>query len=139
MALKYKTQIKRDGPFFRGDPAKKFDQNVQAFMEGYAEAGEADVIGQLQTGEGGRMPISNGVRPDRVSGHVVGRVRALGGKHWHRTAVVSVNNVGLSRQQGIALMAAASAVERQTGAFKRTRGRLARAARTNVDLLKGLR
>lgn len=135
--MTYKTTIKKDGPFFQGDPAKKFQANVEAMMKGYAEAGEADVIGQLRSGEGGRAEVSHGV--GRVSDYVHGRVASLNGKHWHRTAVVSVNNHGLSREQGIALMAAAASLEARFHAFRKAKARLGRAKAANIDLLKGLR
>jgi hypothetical protein len=93
----------------------------------------------MRAGESGRLPISAGVTPNRVSGHVVGRTSSLVGKRWQATGVVSVQNRGYSREQGIALMAAASRVERQTGAFRKTTGRLRRAKKANVDaLLKGI-
>lgn len=136
--MSYKTTIKKTGPFFEGDPLKKWDANVQALMAGYAKEGEADVVGQLRSGESGRAEVSNGV--GRVSDYIHGRVASLGGKRWHRTAVVSVNNHGLlSKQQGIALMAAASLLEARLHAFRKTKGRLARARAANIDLLKGLR
>jgi hypothetical protein len=134
----FKTSIKTSGNFFQGDPAEKFQKNVRTLMEAIAEAGEADVVGQLRVGQGSRQAL-RGVTPNRVAGHVVGRVRSLAGRQWKATAVVSLNTQGQSRAMAIRIMAAGSDLERQTGAFKRTRGRLIRARRANVDMLKGLR
>lgn len=130
------TTIKKSGPFFRHDPVKTFGQNVEDLMSEFAREGESDVAIQLRAGEGDRYPISSGVRPSRTSQHVTGRVRSLGGRPWHRWAVISINNQGFTPAQGVALMAAASWVEGQTHAFRKTTGRIARAI--NRDLAKGL-
>jgi len=132
------TTIKFDGPFFTGDPAKTFRQNIRAFMDVVAAEGEADVKAQLAVGEGSRAYI-RALPAQRVSDYVRGRTSALSGRRWAVTAVVSVNNSGLSRGQGISLMAAASRVEGQTGAFRRTASRLRRLARrAEAVLLKGI-
>ena len=135
--MRFKTSIDLSGPFFTGDPAKKFQQNVMDLMDVIAEQGEADVAGQMRASQAGRKPM-RGMNPPRVSGWVIGRTRALAGKRWRQTAVVSVNNRGLSREDGVRLMAAAAQVERQTGAFRRTAARF-RKVRKHVDLLKGIR
>ncbi len=121
------------GPFFTRDPAKTFRQNIRDFMDEVADVGADDVRAQLRAGEDRRAPI-HGVSPSRVSAYVQGRTSSLRGKRWAVTAVVSVRPVG-SRRQAISIMAAASRVEAQTHAFRRTASRL-RKART--DLLKGL-
>lgn len=137
--VKLATTMNVKGPFFEHDPAKTFRQNIRVMLAAVAAEGRSDVIAQLEQGQAGRLPIGSGVEPERVSGHVVGRVASLGGKPWKVTAVVSVNNSGFTPKQGIALMAAGSVVERRTGAFKRTTGRIRRSKHVNVDeLLKGI-
>lgn len=139
MAPRYKTSIDLSGPFFEKDPAKTFRQNVRVMLAALAEEGEEDVKGALRLGQFGRAPISAGVTPARVADHVKGRVRSLKGKPWAMNAVVSVNNSGLSQRQGKALMAAASKLEGQTHAFRRTTSRLKRSRKINErELLKGL-
>lgn len=132
------TSIKFDGPFFTGDPAKTFRTNIRAFMDTVAAEGEADVKAQMAVGTGSRAPI-RALPAQRVSDHVRGRTKALDGKRWAVTAVVSVNNSGFSAREGISLMAAASRVESQTGAFRRTASRLRRVAKqAGAVLLKGI-
>jgi hypothetical protein len=136
----FKTELTKSGKFFEVDPAKVFRQNVQDFMAAVAREGEKDVQGQLRAGESGRFPLGGGIRPGRVSGHVVGRVHSLTGKHWTSTAVVSVNASGLDGKQAIKLKAAASGLEAREHAIRRTAGRLRRSAAVNTaDLFKGLR
>lgn len=132
------TTIDLSGPFFKVDPVKTFRANVQTLMEAVAKEGEGDVKAQLRAGNGSRKPIA--ALGGHVSDHVVGRVRSLSGKRWQVTAVVSVNNSGLTAKGGISLMAAASEVERQTKAFRRTTARLRKARALNTaELLKGLK
>lgn len=135
---KFVTTIDTKGPFFTKDVRKTLRANIKDLMNAIAAEGEADVVAQLRSGEGGRKPM-RGIAPARVSGHVHGRTASLSGKPWQVTAVVSVNNSGFSRKQGITLMAAASKVEGQTHAFRRTTGRLRRSQKANTsELLKGL-
>ncbi len=124
------------GPFFEKDPALTFRQNVRGLMDQIADIGEADVKAQLTAGQSTRAPMRL-VTPNRVAAHVVGRTKNLAGQRWAVTAVVSVNNSGLSKAQGIQLMAAASRLEGQTGAFKRSNGRMRKASKLN-DLTKGI-
>jgi len=132
------TTIRFDGPFFVGDPAKTFRQNIRAFMDVVAAEGEADVTAQLAVGAAARAPI-RALSPQRVGDYVRGRTESLSRRRWAVTAVVSVNNSGLSRRQGISLMAAASRVETLTGAFRRTPARLRRIARRGeAILLRGI-
>lgn len=132
------TAIDTSGPFFARDPVRTFDRNARDFMEHVRDVGEQDVKEQLRQGEGRRAPL-RGISPDRVSGHVVGRVAALSGKGWSRTAVVSVNGRGLSPRQAVGLMAAAAGIERRERIFRRTTSRVRRAARGAAsDLLRGI-
>lgn len=134
-----KSTIDMSGPFFTHDPAKTFRANARTMLAAVAEEGQKDVEAQLRVGQGGRYPLGGGIRPNRVSGHVVGRVTSLSGRKWALTAVVSVNNKGLSQKQGIKLMAAASYLEGQTHAFRRTTGHLRRARAVNrAELFKGI-
>jgi hypothetical protein len=134
----FATTIDMTGPFFRTDPARTFRQNVRVMMDAIASEAAADVIAQQQQTEGGRAPI-RGVQPARVSAHVVGRTSSLAGRRWAVTAKVSVLPRGLSRKQAIALAAAASRVEGETHAFRRTTSRMRRAKAINqAELLKGL-
>jgi hypothetical protein len=133
------TTIDKSGPFFTKDPARTFRSNIRTMMDAVAREGQSDVRAQLQVGEGGRQPISHGVQPGRVSAHVVGRTSNLVGKRWAVTAVVSVQNRGFTGAQGKALMAAASRVEAQTHAFRKTKGRIRSTRAMNTDeLLKGI-
>ncbi len=123
------------GPFFEGDPKKKVVQNIADLMVALAAEAERDVVGQMVTSTGTRKRISNNVIPPRVFAHVIGRPA----KRPYTAAVVSVRNQGLSQKQGIALMAAASRVEGQTHAFRRTAGRIRRARSIiRANLAKGL-
>ena len=125
--------IDMSGPFFTADPAKTFRRNIRDFMDEVVALGEADVEARLRSGEGSRASISGG--NGRVSAYVVGRTRSLRGKRWAVTGVVSVNPQGKARRHAIAIMAAASEVEAQTGAFKKVTASLRRA---KTNLLKGL-
>lgn len=134
---KIATTIDLSGPFFKSDPRRTFRQNIRVLMARLAEEGEADVKAQLRQGEGARAPIF--ALGDRVSDHAIGRVTSLVGKRWAVSAVISVNNSGYSRKQGISLMAAASSVEARTRAFRRTTTRLRKARAINADeLLRGI-
>lgn len=134
--MAFKTTIKKDGPFFHGDPAKTFRENAHNLMLSVASEGASDVIGQLKAGESNRRPIA--ALGDRVSDHVAGELRKTpAGPNYQ--AVVFVRNRGLSRKGAISLMAAASVVESKVHAFRKTKGRMARARAINsAELLKGL-
>ena len=136
MAARFKSSIKADGPFFRKDPDKVFRQNAHDMMEKIAETARDDVIGQMVRGEPGRAPIKK--LGDRVADHVVGelRKRPAGNRY---TAVVFVRNHGFSRVEAISLMAAASRLEGDIHAFRRTFSALRRnRAVTQAELWKGL-
>lgn len=133
-----RSAISLDGPFFRKDPRKTLRQNGRVLLHAIDEIGAEDVIAQYRSGESDREPISNGVSPDRVSGHVVGRITALSGRPWQVHSVVSVVPAG-GRTQAVALMAAASRVEGETHAMRKTLTRLRRSRKINAaELLKGL-
>lgn len=133
MAKAVRVQFK--GNFFKGDPKKKLSANIKDLMDELAESGERDVVGQLKAGEAARYPLGGRIIPGRVSGWVQGRTESLSRKDWRKTAVVSVRPAGLDRKQAIKLAAAASWLESQTHAFRRTAGRIRRA---KTDLAKGL-
>lgn len=130
------TTIDTSGAFFTYQPGKTFRQNVRVLMADIAREGEADVKAQLLQGQAARQPMRI-VVPDRVSDHVVGRVKSLRGKPWALNAVISVNNSGLTAAQGRSLMAAAASIERRTGIFRRTSARLRKANKINAaELLR---
>lgn len=131
------TTISFDGPFFTADPGKTFRQNVRALMDAIAAEGERDVVAQLRAGEPRRLPVSHDV--GRVADYVRGRTTSLAGKRWAVTAVVSLNNHGLSQVQGTALMAAGSLLEARLGAFRKTKNRIGRGRKANMaELLRGI-
>lgn len=132
-------KVEFSGPFFTRDPGATLRGNIVRMMQGIAEEGEAAVQKALGQGEGGRLPISHGVQPSRVSGHAIGRVRSLSGKPWAATAVISINNSGFSAGEGISLMAAAAKVEAETHAFRRTATALRSArAMLRANLTEGI-
>lgn len=133
----FKTSITRDGPFFRVDPRATFRANVRRLIAAVVAEGERDVQGQLRVGEAGRAPV-RGV--GRVADHVVGRTKAITGREWEVSGVVSVNTAGMTRAHAVATRAAAARIEARNHAFRRTKGRLRRARAVNIDeLLRGLR
>lgn len=140
MARRTQSIIDTSGPFFTKDPTKSFRGNIRDLMDAIAREGEGDVKVQLRQGENGRYPLGGGIRPGRVSGWIVGRTVNRIGRRWQVTAVVSVNNSGLTSEQGITLMAAASYLEGQLHVFRRTTSRLRRGRAVNqAELLKGLK
>jgi hypothetical protein len=133
----FKSEISLKGPFFTKDPKKTFRQNVRVMMDALAREGEADARARMRVGENRREPIR--ALGDRVSDHVKGRTSSLSAKRWQVTATVSVSNREFSGAQGISLMAAASRVEAQTHAMRRTTARLRSSRAVNqAELLKGL-
>jgi hypothetical protein len=133
---KFKTSIKKSGPFFAHDPAKTFAGNVHEMMLGIAKEGREDVIGQLQAGQGQRAEIR--LLKDRVADHVVGELRrAPPGSSY--SVVIFIRNRGFTKAEGISLMAAASGLESSIHAFRKTAGRIMRSRAVNAaELLKGL-
>lgn len=136
MTTTFKTSITKTGPFFRHDPAKTFRDNAHDLMLAIAEEGAKDIRGQLRQGEGDRRPIA--AIGDRVSDHVEGELRrAPAGPNYR--AVTFVRNRGYTRKEATSLMAAAAELETTIHAFRKTKGRMARArAIHNAELLKGL-
>jgi hypothetical protein len=116
-AIKYHVEL--DGPFFQGDPGQKLGARIRQMHSGLAQEGQRLVRQALQAGQSGRQPM-RGVSPNRVAEHVIGRVESLTGKGWRASAVISVNNSGLSARGGISLMAAASLLEGRFHPFRRT-------------------
>lgn len=118
--------VSMTGPFFRGDPVKTFRQNIRDLMVELTEASERDVKERM--------------RPANVTGYtssrVVGRTRAISGKPWAVTAVVSANTAGLNRRQAIRVKAAASVIESRRHPFRRAATGTRRHIKT--DLAKGL-
>lgn len=137
MAVSGRVDFK--GPFFEKDPRKTFRANIRDLMQAVADEGARDVIGQLRKGEASRYPLGGGIKPGRVSAHVLGRTKSLTGKPWEVTAVVSVNTRGMSAKQAIKVQAAGSWLESQGHAFRRTAGAIRRSRKVvQADLLKGL-
>lgn len=77
-----KLEVDLSGPFFRGDPSKKYLENLQRMLEGIAEEGERTIKSVYPVGPTG----------DGKAG-VVGRVKSLTGKRWLASAVVSQTHV----------------------------------------------
>lgn len=141
------STISYSGPFFEHDPAKTFLDNVELMMEGIAREGESDVRAQLRAGEGSRKPIKG---LGRLSDNVHGRVR--GNVPWHRWVAISPFDSAHTKDEAIALYAAAGGrhtpgasrgttegVENQTHAFRRTATRLRRAKLKQIEeLLRGI-
>lgn len=122
------TTIDLSGPFFKHDPVKRFSQNVIAMLEAYAAEGERDVKAQAQ--------------PHSLSGDfadgVVGRVKALGGKQWRATAVISQTHV-YPWKNGGPKQYRGGKHEARHGFFRKTRSRLNRSRAVNrAELTKGL-
>jgi hypothetical protein len=132
----FKTSIKSTGPFFQGDPAKTFAGNVHEMMLALAREGRADVVGQLEQGQGGRPVIR--LLKDRVADHVVGELRrAPPGSRY--SAVIFIRNKKFTKAEATSLMAAASRLEGSIHAFRKTAGRLMRSRAANAEeLIKGL-
>lgn len=133
---RFRTSIKKDGPWFAHDPADTFRGNVHKMMVGLAREGAADVEGQLAVGNSGREPIR--MLGDHVSQHVIGELRrAPSGPGF--SAWVFVRNRGFSGREAKSLMAAASVLEGKLHVFRKTAGRISRSRKANADeLIKGL-
>ena len=137
-APKYKTSIKVSGPFFTHDPAKTLRENMHVMMLNLAKAGAKDVRSQMRAGRSERAPISR-LGHHHVVDYVFGELRRYpSGPRY--TARVIVRNRGLTKEQGISLMASASQVEGQIHAFRKTKGRILRTRTVNAaELLKGIK
>lgn len=132
-----KLEVDLSGPFFTRNPGLTLRGNIARMMEGIASEGERLVRQDLARGESARATIRR--LGDRVSGHAIGRVTSLSGKHWLATAVLSVNNRGYSRAQGISLMAAASSLESRQHSFRRVAQAIRRSrVILNANLTAGL-
>jgi hypothetical protein len=146
-------RVKFSGQFFEKDVTKTIRANLHDMLVEIAAGAERDIAVQLQRGEAGRAPLSLG-RPGgrkqarargrgqkpllgnaRVSQFVRGRVQSLSGKPWQLHAVVSPNTTGMNRKHAISLMAAASHLEGEVHAWRRTARAIKRARK---DLAAGL-
>ena len=127
--------IRFSGPFFTGDPGKKFAANVRDFMATVAKAGEADVRARMAS----TRRTSRGKRNhDPTQTYVRGRVRSLSGKPWRAYAVVSPVPGG-SRAHAVSVMAAASVLETRSHPFRNAKNAVRRAADASAKaLLRGL-
>jgi len=123
------------GPLFRGDPGKVVRRNVEAALERAAAAGARAARAELSAGEARRLPVSR--IGGRVADHVQGRTRSLAGRSWSSTAIVSVVPLGAGAD-GVALMAAASLLERRTHALEGRAAAAMRAELLRVDTTRGL-
>ena len=133
-----KTQIKKTGPFFTNDPAKTLRQNMHQMMLNLAKAGMKDVRSQLRSGRSERAPISR-LGHHHVVDYVFGELRRYPSGPRYSARVI-VRNRGLTPEQGISLMAAASQLEGELHAFRKTKGRILRTRTVNAaELLKGIK
>lgn len=119
------------GPFFELDHGEVIARNVEAMMAAIAEEGER--LARERT------PVRSG----RTRGGITGRVRSLGGRKWHRTAVISQQYVFPWPNKGAGFRAQAQyrggKLERQRHMFRDTTRILRRSvAVARADLTKGL-
>lgn len=138
--------IRFEGPFFKGDPARTFRQNVRLMMDRIAEEGESAVLDNMGGG-----PEALAVRP-----YVRGRTSSLSGRRWAVSGTVSVETSGLAAKQAVRIMAIAAGrhkpvtstgrhigttlgVEGRTRVFRRVSTAMRRSRKANMDeLLRGL-
>lgn len=129
--------VKFTGPFFQGDPRKKFAANVVSFMATVAAAGEADV--RARTANTPRYSRQQSPYHEPVQRYVRGRIRSVAGKPWRAYAVISTNTEGMGRTRAISIKAAASVIEQRSHPFRNAKNAVKRAAdRSAKDLLRGL-
>lgn len=76
---KYGAAIEYSGPFFEKDPVKTFRGNLRGLVESLAQDGERMVKAEL--------PRS--AEAPHYADHVIGRAKALKGKSWRMSAVVT--------------------------------------------------
>ncbi len=137
MSTPIKYSVDLSGPFFHGNPGDKLGKRIRQMHEGLAQEGQRLVRQGLGVAQSRRYPI--GVGGGRVSEHVIGRVESLAGKEWRASAVISVNNHGLSAARGISVMAAASSLEGRIHPFRKTALALGRSrAVLTADLTKDI-
>ena len=123
------TSIDLSGPFFRYDPVKTFSANQIDMLEAFAAEGQEDVQTQVAAAGYGGGNFYEGV---------VGRVKALSGKQWRATAVISQTHVypwaggGQKQYRG-------GKLEARHGFFRKTKSRLGRSRAVNrAELTKGM-
>lgn len=128
------TRITLSGDFFRGDPKKKFDDNVLDMLTKLAAWAEQEVKSAIAS-RAGRMPFYTGHSRESVRG----RVESISGKDWHRHLVVSANTAGMGREEAIATKAAAASIERRWHMFRRVSSAVRRAKPVlQANLTKGM-
>ncbi len=118
--------VEFSGPFFERDPGRTFRQNARALLEGMAREGQEAIRREVP------------VRTGAFRAGVIGRIRALTGKPWQLTGVISAQHVepwpggGQKEYRG-------GKIEVQRHMFRRTTSalRTSRAAAV-ADLAKGL-
>lgn len=141
MATRITAKAEYIGPFFHKDLDKTIEENVQALLQGFARAGEEDIVRKLSAGQDARRELAiEGIDVTRVAQRVEGRVRSMTGAPWHRWAVVSPTREGLNPKQAIGLYASAAEIENKTHIFRTTMTSLRRAVKEmkQADLTRGL-
>ena len=139
------TTIDITGPFFEASADATFAENLRTMLEAIAAEGQADVRAQM-------APHS---RSGFTESGVIGRVKAMTGKEWWQTAVVSQQHTFPWGDHTTEAGAAARAItkpghaageqyrggklEAQFHFFRKTAGRLRRSRAVNIaELTKGL-
>ena len=138
------TTIDITGPFFEASADATFAENLRTMLEAIAAEGQADVRAQM-------APHS---RSGFTESGVIGRVKAMTGKEWWQTAVVSQQHTfpwkGHTTEAGDAAAAMVGnyragaqyrggKLEAQFHFFRKTAGRLRRSRSVNIaELTKGL-
>lgn len=130
---KVSAAVKFDGPFFRNDPSETFLRNVERMMAEIAEQGERAARSALASGQGSRAPLSTG---GHLSENVFGRVRGRVG--WRRWAAVSPYEPSHSKEEAVAIMAAAAEVEAKTHVFRNVAKGMRAEVKAERELLEGI-
>lgn len=106
-------QVKVDlsGPFFQGDPSKRFLQNVHEMMVAVGDEGERAVQSVY--------PVYSGAGREGVHG----RAASVSGKPWMATAVISETHV-YPWPSGGSMQYRGGKAEAKVGMFKKTAAQL---------------
>lgn len=126
------VKVELHGPLFSADVNRVFGKNLVDMLEATAAEQASEVEKQI-TSHASSMPYYTGW----TAGTIVGRVHAIGGKQWHRNAVVSANTSGMSRKDAIRTKAAAATIEARWHPFRKVKSASYRAVK-NANLTKGL-